>query len=443
MVQQPAQEPPKARSPESYRATEGPDAPRLPAPNQTSILGDLVGSVADPARLSGWRPATLRPGGGARRWSLAYVQRGARDPRFDFLRGLCVIAMVVAGLNGDSWLAATTGTQGFFLAVAEGFVVVAGYVLGLTAAREALGGAVRHLMTRAWRLYRLAVAITLLGMLLAASGRVQLWTPFPGAPIYDGRPDALVVAVLTLARTGYGAEYLALYAVLLLVAPLALLACAEGRGWLVPTMSAALYLAAQCYPAVLAFPFATGVSLVAWQFLFFGGLTIGYYREALGAFTARYPYLWGLYAALVSAAALVGLVLWQRGMLPLWLCDPQGVEMARLDLTPRRLLVVALSLHVVVLLITWLWVPLRAAFGWFVLSLGRNALWAYLLFLPLAALFHTVPTLASLDRIGLAVAHLVALVALWGMVKLRDRLNGTAYRGALPTGRAPRRSASR
>jgi hypothetical protein len=363
------------------------------------------------------------------------VQRGTRDPRFDLLRGLCVIAMVVAGLGGDSWLAAATGTRGSLLSAAEGFVVIAGYVLGLTAARESLGGTVRHLMTRAWRLYRLAVGITLLGTVLAVSGRVQLWTPFPMAVAYDGRPDALIVAALTLARTAYGAEYLALYTVLLLVAPLALLACAEGRGWLVPTVSGALYLAAQLYPAVLALPFSTGVSLVAWQFLFFGGLTIGYYREALGAFTAHHPRLWWLYAAIVSAAALAGLVCWQRGQLPLWFFDPQGVEVARLDLTPRRLLVVALYLQAFVLLLTWLWVPLRAALGWFVLSLGRNALWVYLLSLPLAAFFRTVPAFAHLDRPGWTVAHLIALVVLWGMVKLRDWLNGAAYRGALPAAR--------
>jgi len=204
-----------------------------------------------------------------------------------------------------------------------------------------------------------------------------------------------------------------------------------------------VYLAAQLYPEVLALPFATGVSLVAWQFLFFGGLTIGYYREALGAFAARYPRLWWLYAALVSVVALAGLVLWQRGMLPLWLFDPQGVEVARLDLTPRRLLSVAIALQACVLLITWCWVPLRATLGWFVLSLGRNALWVYLLFLPLAALFHTVPALADLDRTNSTVAQLLALFALWGMVRLRDWLNGSAYRGALLAVRDPRRLARR
>ncbi len=409
-----------------------PDAARPPAPNQTSILGDLTTSVANPARAVPGRPR------GARHWPLAYVQRGTRDPRFDLLRGLCVIAMVVAGLGGESWLVAATEARGFFLSAAEGFVVIAGYVLGLTAAREALGSAVRHLLARVWRLYRLAVGITLLGTLLTALGRVQLWTPFPDAPLYGGRPAALIVAALTLARTAYGAEYLALYAVLLLVAPLALLACAEGRGWLVPLVSVALYLAAQLYPEVLALPFATGVSLVAWQVLFFGGLTLGYHREALGAFVARHPRLWWLYAVLVGVAAVAGLVFWQRGQLPLWLFDPQGIEVARLDLTPRRLLGVAVSLQAGVLLLTWLWVPLRATLGWFVLSLGRNALWVYLLFLPLAALFHTVPTFSYLDRTGVTVAHLLALCSLWGMVKLRDWLNGSAYRGALPVVRAPR-----
>ena len=431
-MRQTIREPDKVTASEPLRVPERTDTPRPLVPNQTSILGDLVSSVADPANPAGRRPGTARPRGRARRWPLAYMQRGARDPRFDLLRGLCVIAMVIAGLGGDSWLAVATGAQGFFLSAAEVFVVIAGYVLGLTASRETLGGAVRHLLTRVWLLYRFAVGITLLGTLLAASGRVQLWTPFSTAAAYDGRPDALIVAALTLARNAYGAEYLALYVVLLLVAPLALLVYAEGRGWLVPLVSVALYLAAQLYPETLALPFATGVSLAAWQFLFFGGLTLGYYREALGAFAALHARLWGLYAALVSVAAIGGIVCWQRGILPLWLFDPHGLEVARLDLTPRRLVVVALYLQALVLLTTWLWVPLRATLGWFVLSLGRNALWVYLLFLPLAALFRTAPEFASLDRTGLTVAHLLALTVLWGMVRLRDWLNGAAYRGALP-----------
>jgi hypothetical protein len=439
-VRQTIRKPGKAGEAEKHRAAQGPDAPRTLVPNQTSILGDLVGSVEDPAAR---RPTKMRGAGGSWRWPLAYVQHGARDPRFDLLRGLCVIAMVVAGLGGESWLVPASGGQGFFVSAAEGFVVIAGYILGFTASREPLGEAVRHLMTRVWRLYRLAVGITVLGTLLTALVPVQLWTPFPGSTAYDGRPDALIVAAMTLARTAYGAEYLALYAVLFLVAPLALLAFAEGRGWLVPLVSMGLYLAAQLYSEVLVLPFATGVSLVAWQLLFFGGLTIAYYREGITAFAARYRHLWWLYATLVSVLALVGLVLLQRGTLPAWLFDPQGVEIARLDLTPRHLVCVAIYLQAFALLVTWLWVPLRAILGWFVLSLGRNALWVYLLFLPLAALFHTVPSFAAFDRTGLIVAQLLALSILWGMVKLRDWLNGSAYRGALPTARGWRGLARR
>ena len=442
-MRQTIREPDTAKVGTSRGAPDPAEGSRTQPPKQTGILGDLVGSAVDPATPARRRPTKVRPSGGVRRWPLAYVQRGTRDPRFDLLRGFCVIAMILAGLGGDSWLTAAIGVQGAFVSAAEVFVVIAGYVLGLTASREALGGAARHLVTRAWGLYRLVAVITLLGTLLVASGRVRLWTPFATASPYDGRPDALIVAVLTLTHTAFGAEYLALYAILLLVAPLALLACAEGRGWLVPIVSMALYLAAQLYPEVLALPFDTGVSLCAWQLLFFGALTLGYYRETIAAFGANRPLLWWLYAALVSVAAVAGIVCWQRGLLSSWLLDPQEIAIARLDLTPRRLVVLVLYLQALVLLTTWFWVPLRAALGWFALSLGRNALWVYLLFLPLAALFHTVPTFAHLDRLGLAVAQLLALAALWGMVKARDWLNGSAYRGALPAPRNWRKLARR
>src|SRR5919202_6157898 len=59
----------------------------------------------------------------------APTHRG-RDLRIDFLRGLCVIGMIVDHVAGPSWLYAITGGNHFYTSAAEGFVFVSGLVAG-------------------------------------------------------------------------------------------------------------------------------------------------------------------------------------------------------------------------------------------------------------------------------------------------------------------------
>jgi hypothetical protein len=405
----------------------------------------MVGTDAPPPVPPKPRPISEpRPPGEPRWWPFGYVQRGARDPRFDLLRGLCLIVMVVNNLGGNSWLYALTGAGAFYISAGEGFVFIAGYVLGLNAAREPLGETVRHLVGRAWTLYRLAIGITLIFGLLAMLGRLHLWYPLPDytSAAYAGRLDAFLIGTLTLAVAYHGAEFLILYILLFLVAPLALLACAEGKGWLVPLVSIGLYLAVQLYPDQFHLPFATAFSFEAWQLLFFAGLAIGYHRHWLDErVAARAVYWWG-YAVLIVVAALGLLVLYRQGLAPRWLFDRENGDAIRAALTPRRLLVVAIYLQFFAFLATWFWGLLRAACGWFLLSLGRNSLWVYILHLPVIVLFRNVPYLAGLDRNAGTIAQVLAVLVLWGSIKLRDWAGGSAYRAALPAPR-PFRSLAR
>jgi len=414
-------------------------------PRRSSLLGDLLVSTPPPPPPAPPTEPPSRPVGGARRWPLGYVQRGQRDPRFDLLRGFCLLVMVVNGLGGNSWLNTLTGSGRFYISAAEGFVFIAGYVLGLNAACDVLAVTVRLLVRRAWTLYRLTVGITLVASLLAASGRLRLWYPLPDAiaTVYAGRPDAFLLGTLTLAVAYHGGEVLVLFLLLLLAAPLALLACAEGKGWLVPLVSVGIYLTAQLYSDQFRWPFATYFSPPAWQLLFFVGLAIGYHRRWLGEQIARRRPLAWAYATLVVAAALGLLVLYVQGHPPRLLLDRENVEAARVALTPRRLLPVAIYLQFFAFLATWFWLPLRAAFGWFILSLGRDSLWIFTLHLPLIVLFRNVPALDTADRTVGTLAQIVAIALLWGSLRVREWARGSAYRGALPASRTFRRLARR
>src|SRR5215216_6626704 len=81
-------------------------------------------------------PAAGRPLGVARAAARSlrgwrYVAEGKRDLRLDYLRGFAVFAMVADHLGGASWLYALTGGNRFFVSAAEGFVLIAGLVVGI------------------------------------------------------------------------------------------------------------------------------------------------------------------------------------------------------------------------------------------------------------------------------------------------------------------------
>src|SRR5919199_2794492 len=92
----------------------------------------------------------------------AAAERG-RDLRIDFLRGLCVIGMIVDHVAGPSWLYAITGGNHFYTSAAEGFVFVSGLVAGRAYTRfidrQGLAYGLSRLLNRAGQLYLLALGL--------------------------------------------------------------------------------------------------------------------------------------------------------------------------------------------------------------------------------------------------------------------------------------------
>src|SRR4029453_15583376 len=153
------------------------------------------------------------------RWS--YVCASDRDLRLDFLRGLCVLVIVIDHIAGDSPLRVLTGGNRFATSAAEGFVFISGVVVGVVylrmVQRASLGTAVLRLLERAWVLYLIAVGLTLL--VLPVSERLGLGGA-QGVPL--GRPVELVWRILMLHQTYYLVDVPLLYTLLLFAAPLAL-----------------------------------------------------------------------------------------------------------------------------------------------------------------------------------------------------------------------------
>src|SRR5579884_3630889 len=341
------------------------------------------------ARAPAEPPAAPRP---------AFVERG-RDLRLDFLRGLCVMGMIVDHVAGPSWLYAITGGNRFYTSAAEGFVFISGLVAGRAytrfIARSGLGYGLGRLLNRAGQLYVLAVALTLL--FAPASEAVHL----PWAVGWDARsPIEFLVGVITLHRTYYLVDVLSLYVLVLLVSIGVFVLLLRGQALLVLAGAWLVWLLYQLFPDQVAMPWTIqGNNLfyfAPWQVLFFTGVVIGHqWEQPAGRSAPRWlgqleTPAWRRRALVIGAGVLaLSIVVYalQDRLLGLVFhaaADPAAAEaqlltsvFGKADLRAGRLAVFGLVFGVFFLGVTEWWPALRRWVGWLVLPLGQNALFAY------------------------------------------------------------------
>lgn len=335
-------------------------------------------------------------------WPAPYVDRG-RDLRIDFLRGLCVIAMVIDHVGGASWLYAITGGNRFFTSAAEGFIFVSGLVAGRAYTRfidrDGLNYALSRVLKRAAQLYLVAVALTL-GFVPLSEVLHLPWAL--GWDLHDAL--TFVISVVTLHRTYYLVDVMGLYALLLIASPVVLVLLIRGQTLLVLGGSWLLWLLWQVFPDQASVPWPIeGNELFhfsAWQVLFFTGLVMGHHWERTeanpsGGRVARVLDLlerraWRqrmLRVSIPILAAVIALYAFEDQLLPFVFRDAQDLASAQAtlvttifgksDLRPGRVLVFGLVFMVFFLATTEWWTLLRRFLGWLVLPLGQHALFAY------------------------------------------------------------------
>jgi hypothetical protein len=361
-----------------------------------------------------------------------------RDLRVDLLRGFCIFAMVVDHFGGDSWLYAITGGNRFYVSAAEGFIFISGFVMGQAYRnkrdRAGLPAAMAEALRRARTLYLATVTLTVIFSILYLYTDIVLWTGRDFGLGIDSLQE-IVVASLTLHYTYHGTDILAMYTLLLLVAPLVLLLLSAGEWYLVLIPSWLLWLAYQVYPEEASIPWyirhGENFPLAAWQVLFVTGQVLGFYREALTTWLRRFRRLQIVVVALGVAItlALVSLA---------WGAD-KGVQFAFFDIDPNVLdesffkvplrpgrVVAFLSVAIVgYTAATYLWVPIRRVLGWLMLPLGQAALYSYIVhFFLILLVFNLTPLFASLpwepsETVFTPILQIVVVLLLWVLVRKR------------------------
>jgi enterochelin esterase-like enzyme len=325
---------------------------------------------------------------------LAYHQEGKRDLRIDLLRGFAVFAMIVDHLAGPSVLYVVTGGNRFFTSAAEGFVFISGFMVGMVYGamrdRDGPGDTLRRLLARGWQLYVLAIGLAL--VMIPISELLHLpWAD--GLDLSD--PVGFVLSIVTLRQTYYLIDVPLLYALLLLIAPAALLLMCGGRTWVVLLFSWILWAIYQFFPRRAELPWDIAGNYLfafsAWQVLFFTAMALGYHRERVPSMLRpawRGPLLvasgigFGL-LLLLSQATEPLLQAMAAGEMP---GTPSGPSLdpvlvaflfSKGTVGPGRLLASAVVFTFFFLFITQFWRPLHRMLAWLLLPLGQNALFAY------------------------------------------------------------------
>ena len=384
-------------------------------------------------------------------WSVALLERvrgwsyyrtadstSRRDLRVDLLRGFCIFAMVVDHFGGDSWLYAITGGNRFYVSAAEGFIFISGFVMGQAYRskrdRAGLPAAMTEALRRARTLYIATVALTLVFSCLYLYTDIALWTGRDFGLGIDS-PFEIFVAAMTLHYTYHGTDILAMYTLLLLVAPLILLLLSVGEWYWVLGVSWLWWLIYQFYPEEASIPWyirhGENFPVAAWQVLFVTGHVLGFYRDALGERLRQFRRLRVVAVALGVAVTLALISL-------AWGAE-SGVQFGFFDIDPNVLnesffkvplrpwrLVAFLSVAIVAYTTaTYLWVPLRRIVGWLMLPLGQAALYSYIVhFFLILLVYNLAPSIALLpwgqsEAVFTPVLQIAVVMLLWVLVRRR------------------------
>ncbi|MCC6548077.1 OpgC domain-containing protein [Candidatus Sumerlaeota bacterium] len=208
-------------------------------------------------------------------------QGAGRDRAIDALRGIAILCMIADHTAHGSHILTLLHLPNY-LQGSSGFVLMAGFALGMVSLRRAgkLGwsGAYRKVLTRAFQIYLIHVFLVLvMSDIGLATGNIR---SVPTAHITFSQ---LIADILTLRWLPTYMDILPMYVILLLFTPLALECFRRGKSWLVFLVSFPLYAALQLDPSVDNFEWmrpnmGLGFGLWGWQLIFFLGLAAGYSR---------------------------------------------------------------------------------------------------------------------------------------------------------------------
>jgi hypothetical protein len=380
------------------------------------------------------------------RWHYPTALAG-RDLRLDFLRGYCVVVMIIdhVGLF-PAWTIGLTGNVRLWVSAAEGFVLISGAVMGMVyprmIAQRGWPWAINHVTRRAAGLY----VLTVVGQIIFNTGdfllRVTRGHP---ANVPDDYFQLIQEAIFQSRMAPTYLWLLPLYILFMLWGLLVLYALSRGQWRWVLVASVGLYYAARLDPVAFT-AVQTFFRFPVWQIIFTIGLLAGYYSGPLKNWWLRLPARAWRSAALIGSGLGLLLLGYQVSYHGVW----ADIEWLRFDaplfqqpqLGLGRIVAALLVFAACFELLTVCWLPLRRVLGGLLLPLGQHALTAFLLHSIAVYCVQRLPgwPFPDHDYTAMGFIHLAIVLAVWAatlaVVHMRSRWSQLRVARATLTARA-------
>lgn len=329
--------------------------------------------------------------------SSSEVRKSRRNVAIDVLRGYCILMMVTSHIATQSYV--NNGVHLLrFVSGAEGFVFLAGLVLGMVYRRRLDAAPARQAYAAIWKRASMLWLVHCV-LTLAAVAANPLLFHYADIPDVSRLPLWGVVWLTATLRLqpGHMLNILPLYVFLLAAAPLCFELLRRGRtGWVLAA-SAAVFLYTQFEPGAGRWvdPISGGEAFppLAWQILFVPGIVIGYHSALIRSTILNRHRKWMTWALAAVCAAVAAFVWVQTPTFQFYNHEAWDLFLwERHPLRFGRVLYFFLAISTFYLLAQgWLAAARRIKLPRFPLdvlsTLGRNSLYAFLVHLGFAFAF--------------------------------------------------------
>ncbi|PVZ89138.1 OpgC protein [Serratia sp. S1B] len=370
---------------------------------------------------------------------------GKRDLRIDFLRGIALIMMVTAHIEITSFVNVFTWERFGLTTGAEGFVILSGFVLGFLKKKQLERD---HFLTVAYSILRRAVTLyfinitVILSILLLTKVGVNTYetthfverftdTPYSMYPSDGGSLESWLNNIIFLQIGPHQTQILGLYFYLLLVTPIMLYLLYHKKALLLIGISLILYLIYQDNTLILtSAEFEFAFPLLAWQLIYVLGLCCGWYKDELMSLAKNQ---FGVFViGFLVVIFFILLFIAQNHTNPFlpksffihilsteqfdWLYENLAAKNA---LGPLRIINDIALLVTMYVFLSYFWRPMNYLFSWFLIPLGQNSLYTFILHVYVVLIVSLFIKFNLLEYHWLrnTLVHCAALIFLWWLAK--------------------------
>jgi len=329
----------------------------------------------------------------------------------DYLRGFFIIIIISDHLwRWPNLFELLSGRGELWSSAAEGFVIISGllvgYIRGYKNRNQPLLTVSKKLIARGIMLYIWMIITTLL--LVSASWLLDFEGSMAYVPIPEDHWSELILSVLRLDYVHTLTHFLYLYAIFLVISPLAIWLLRRSKYWIVALTSMVIW----------AFGIRDGIEWMQWQILFFIPAVGGFYFEPLIKYyrmlSKKLRYI--LRLSLISITLLT-VILAEIKVLSQVPGTYQSILFGRDPITLATVFISFLWFLGLLSLFQYLLPWLKKWLGWLLLTFGERSLTAYILHivpLVLCALLFKATTNIFVNTL----LSLSCILFTWGLLKI-------------------------